>query len=71
MDWAISEDAFRLYAEDYAAVARPEFASPIPNYPDNTMASLIENDLYWATENRERILAEWKKRYDSKSAPKK
>jgi iron(III) transport system substrate-binding protein len=31
---------------------------------------MIENDLAWMAENRERILIEWSKRYDSKAAPK-
>ena len=35
------------------------------------LEKMINNDLYWASENNKRILAEWQKRYDSKSAPKK
>jgi iron(III) transport system substrate-binding protein len=31
---------------------------------------LIENDFDWAAKERERILAEWSKRYDTKSEPK-
>jgi iron(III) transport system substrate-binding protein len=34
------------------------------------MSVLIDNDLEWAANNRKRILKEWTKRYDSKSAPK-
>ena len=30
---------------------------------------LIKNDFNWAADNRERILAEWSKRYDGKSEP--
>jgi len=32
---------------------------------------MIKNDLAWMAENRDRILAEWAKRYESKAAPKK
>ena len=31
---------------------------------------MIKNDFAWMAENRERILAEWSKRYESKAAPK-
>ena len=32
--------------------------------------AMIKNDLGWMAENRDRILAEWSKRYESKAAPK-
>ena len=31
---------------------------------------MIDNDFVWMAENRERILKEWSKRYESKAAPK-
>jgi iron(III) transport system substrate-binding protein len=31
---------------------------------------LAKNDFQWAAANRDRILAEWTKRYDAKSEPK-
>jgi iron(III) transport system substrate-binding protein len=31
---------------------------------------MIKNDFTWMAENRERILTEWSKRYESKAAPK-
>ncbi|MDC0057048.1 putative 2-aminoethylphosphonate ABC transporter substrate-binding protein, partial [Alphaproteobacteria bacterium] len=31
---------------------------------------MIVNDFAWAAANRMRLLAEWQKRYDSKSDPK-
>ena len=31
---------------------------------------LIKNDFAWAAANRDRILAEWSKRYEGKSEPK-
>ena len=34
-------------------------------------AKLINNDFVWAAANKGRIVAEWKKRYDGKSEPKK
>jgi iron(III) transport system substrate-binding protein len=32
---------------------------------------MIDNDFYWSASHRAEILAEWQKRYDSKSEPKK
>ena len=37
--------------------------------PGDVEAMLIKNDFTWAAENRERILAEWTKRFDTKSEP--
>ena len=38
-----------------------------PNYPAGAEKGMIKNDLVWMAENRERILAEWTKRYDGKT----
>lgn len=69
-DWALSDDAFKLYAEDYAVIARPDLAKPVKFYPEKPLEQMINNDLYWASANNKRILAEWQKRYDGKSAKK-
>ena len=69
-DWAASDNAMRMYAESRAVAARPEFSKPIKNLPDNLAALLMDNDFAWAARNRERILAEWAKRYDGKADPK-
>ena len=37
---------------------------------DRREKQMIKNDFVWMAENRERILAEWTKRYESKAAPK-
>ena len=41
-----------------------------PNYPPSADAAMVKIDLAKMGEERARILAEWTKRYDSKSAPK-
>lgn len=69
-DWALSDDAYKLYGEDYAVIARPDLAKPVKFYPDKPLEHMINNDLYWASANNKRILAEWQKRYDAKSAKK-
>jgi iron(III) transport system substrate-binding protein len=70
-DWAVTPEANRLYAQSYAIVALPGIAEKLEFMPGDVEAMLIKSDFAWAAENRERILAEWTKRYDSKSEPKK
>jgi iron(III) transport system substrate-binding protein len=70
VDWSVTEQANRLYNEGYAVIAIPELAKPVKYYPDDVQQKMIKNDFDWAATNRERILAEWQKRYDSKSEPK-
>jgi iron(III) transport system substrate-binding protein len=69
-DWASSRKANEMYAAFATQVAWPGIAINMPNYPPGVAESLIKNDFAWAAENRARILAEWTRRYDGKSAPK-
>ena len=62
--------ANEMYNEGYAVVAMPGVAKPVPNFPPDIAKKMIKND-WWAATHREAILAEWSKRYDSKSEPKK
>ena len=68
-DWATTEEANKLYAKNYAIVALPGLEPKLEFVPGDVEAMLIKNDFTWAAENRERILAEWTKRYDTKSEP--
>jgi iron(III) transport system substrate-binding protein len=68
-DWAASRKANELYAKGYAVVAVDGVAAPLQHVPANLASMLIKNDFTWAAKNRERILAEWAKRYDGKSEP--
>jgi iron(III) transport system substrate-binding protein len=70
IDWSVSKEANELYAKNYAIVAMPGVAKPLEFIPSNIESMLIKNDFQWAAANRDRILAEWTKRYDSKSEPK-
>jgi iron(III) transport system substrate-binding protein len=70
MDWAASDEAMALYAKNFAIVAVPSLSQPLPNVPANYGAMLVKNDFDWAARNRDKILAEWSKRYESKAAPK-
>jgi iron(III) transport system substrate-binding protein len=70
-DWSVTRKANELYNEGYAVVAMPGVAKPVPNYPAGIAEKMIKNDFEWAAKHREAILAEWAKRYDGKSEPKK
>jgi iron(III) transport system substrate-binding protein len=69
-DWVASREANELYGKYYAIVAHPSVKAAPPNYPANAEKAMVKNDLDWMASNRDRILAEWTKRYDGKSAPK-
>jgi iron(III) transport system substrate-binding protein len=70
VDWSITETANKLYNEGYAVVAIPGIAKPVEHFPDGIVEAMIDNDFEWAAKNRDAILTEWQKRYDSKSEPK-
>ncbi len=70
-DWSVTRKANEMYNEGYAVVAMPGVAKPVPNYPEGIAEKMIKNDFEWAAKHREAILAEWAKRYDGKSEPKK
>ncbi len=70
LDWSISQTAMEMYNLGYAIVAMPGVAKPVENLPADLESKLINNDFGWAASNRDRILKEWQRRYDSKSEPK-
>jgi iron(III) transport system substrate-binding protein len=69
MDWIVTEDAMKVYARNNEVVAlnvpdRPAHARDIET-------KMIKNDFAWAAKELPRIVAEWRKRYDTKTEPKK
>jgi iron(III) transport system substrate-binding protein len=70
IDWAVTDEAMGLYAANFAIVAVPSLSKPLPNVPADYASRLVKNDFAWAAANRDKILAEWSKRYESKAAPK-
>src|SRR4029079_4192695 len=69
-DWATSLKANEMYGKYYAIVANPTVTAFPVNYPLYREKLMAKMDVEWMAKNRERILAEWTKRYDGKSAPK-
>ena len=70
LDWSLSEGANKLYAENFAIVALPGIQAKLENIQGDVEQMLAKNDFQWAAANRDRILGEWTKRYDSKSEQK-
>ena len=66
-DFSASPAAMDLYKENFAVLAAPGIAKPQTELPADYEQRLIKNDFAWASQNRDQILAEWRKRYDGKS----
>ena len=66
-DWASSKDAMILYGKNFAITAQPGVAAPLANVPKDYEARLVKMDFATTAANRERVLAEWTKRYNSKT----
>ncbi|MFJ5760290.1 putative 2-aminoethylphosphonate ABC transporter substrate-binding protein [Neobacillus sp. NPDC093182] len=71
LDWAVSREALELVNKNFAVVSI-DLGNELPEgYPNNLLEKqLIDNDFQWAAKQRDSILEEWTKRYDSKSEPK-
>ena len=70
VDYSVTKDAAEMYNKWYAIIGHKDVKAIPPNYPGAVEANLVKNDLGWMAKERERILTEWSKRYDTKSAPK-
>lgn len=70
-DWASSKDAMKLYGKNFAITAQPGVAEPLKNVPADYEQRLVKMDFATTAAGRERVLAEWTKRYDAKSEAKK
>jgi len=71
-DWSASVEANTMYAEGYAVTAVQGVTKQLPHLPTQADFEklLAKNDFLWAANNRQRILAEWNKRYNAKAEPK-
>ncbi len=63
IEWALSDDAMRLYAKNFSVVGAAGFAHPVPNLPPDYPSHLAKNDLLWMAKNRDRIVKMWSARY--------
>jgi iron(III) transport system substrate-binding protein len=70
MDWVATKEANEAYAKNFAIVAHPAVKPVLPHIPTDLESHLIKNDFAYSAKNRDKILAEWQKRYAAKSEPK-
>jgi iron(III) transport system substrate-binding protein len=66
-DWASSKNAMILYGKNFAITAQPGVAERLPNVPSDYEDRLVKMDFKKTAESRERVLAEWTKRYNGKT----
>jgi iron(III) transport system substrate-binding protein len=69
-DWAVTRKANELYANNFAIVALPGVQEKLQFVDADIEKMLAKNDFGWAAANRERVLAEWSKRYEGKAEKK-
>ncbi|MDR1611590.1 MAG: putative 2-aminoethylphosphonate ABC transporter substrate-binding protein [Planctomycetota bacterium] len=67
LDFAISDEVMRLYANIYPITSVDTGLPPPKGYPADPKSLIIENDLEAAAAARDGVLAEWSRRYDGKS----
>lgn len=66
LDWAISDEALKLYAQYFAVVSKPGY--PVPEgMPADTANRLFDMDFQWSSDNRDALLEEWSTRFAAKT----
>ena len=73
IDWTLGR-GMTLFGQRQSIIADTSKITPDPVLPDffkEVNAKLIDNKFAWAAANKNRIVAEWKERYDGKTEPKK
>lgn len=67
LDWAISDEAMKMYGTQYA-ITGVEIETSMPNgYPTNPLEHLVENDFNWLAENKDKILEKWGNKFGAKA----
>jgi len=62
LDWAVTDESMKIAAQFFAAVGVS--GMPVPEgLPKDISKVVFPNDFDWSAKNRDRILAEWQKRY--------
>lgn len=70
INWGASREAHELFNKYYGAVGMDGLNKGPPNSIPNGAEKAANYSVEWSIDNRQRILTEWAKRYDSKSEPK-
>jgi len=70
IDWGASKEAHTLFNKYYGSVGMDDLNNGPTNSIPNGAAKAQNYSVEWSIDNRQRILSEWAKKYDSKSEPK-
>ena len=70
IDWGASKEAHTLFNKYYGSVGMDDLNNGPQNSIPNGAAKAQNYSVEWSIDNRQRILSEWAKKYDSKSEPK-
>ena len=71
LDWSISTEAMEAYGRNSEVTAVPVKVPKMENIPGNIAEKMIKVDFDWVAKDQSRVVAEWRKRYENKSEPKK
>jgi len=69
VDWTVSKEANELYGRFFALVAHPDVTPTVANYPPGFAERLVQMDFARLAAERDRILAEWTRRFEGKAQP--
>lgn len=67
LDWAISDEAMKLYGTQYAITGVPTDNKIPEGYPENPMEHLVKNDFNWLAKNKNEILDKWSSKFGAKA----
>jgi iron(III) transport system substrate-binding protein len=67
LDWIATKEANQAYSKNFAIVGPPGGQARAAAHPGRPREALIKNDFAYSAKNRDKILAEWQKRYAVKT----
>ena len=70
LDWAVTREASQTFNKYYGIVGFPGLNNGPPNSIPDGDALAADYSVEWSIDNRDRLIAEWFKRYNAKSEPK-
>jgi iron(III) transport system substrate-binding protein len=67
IDWTATREANEAFAKNFVIVSHKDVKASLPNLPADLESKLIKNNFAFSAKNRDKILAEWQKRYAGKT----
>jgi iron(III) transport system substrate-binding protein len=70
LNWAVTPEASQTFNKYYGIVGIPGLNNGPPNSIPDGDAYAADYSVEWSIDNRDRLIAEWFRRYNAKSEPK-